>query len=128
MRFAHGEVAPVPQPVEGATYAPKLTREEGRLDWAKPAVALDRQVRAFTPWPGAWFQRAGERIKVLAAEPVEGAKGRPGQVLDEVPTVACGEGALRLKRLQREGRAALDGAAFLRGYALPPGSVLDGGA
>ncbi|MBX6323383.1 MAG: methionyl-tRNA formyltransferase, partial [Rhodospirillaceae bacterium] len=73
--YADGEVKPVPQPSTGATYAPKLTREEGRIDWSQPASALDRQIRAFAPWPGAWFERAGERIKVLAAVPVAEAGG-----------------------------------------------------
>jgi methionyl-tRNA formyltransferase len=121
--LAAGTLTAMPQPGEGITYAAKLTREEGRLDWSRPAAVLERQVRAFTPWPGAWFTHASERIKVLAAEPMTGS-GRPGQVLDGAFTVACGEGALRLTRLQRAGKAPLDADAFLRGFALPPGIVL----
>jgi methionyl-tRNA formyltransferase len=127
--FALGEIVPAPQPAAGVAYAPKLTREEARLDWTKPAAALERQVRAFTPWPGAWFENAGERIKVLAAGVAEEGRARPapGTVLDGAPaTVACGSGALRLLRLQREGKAALDAAAFLRGYPLAPGTRLGG--
>jgi methionyl-tRNA formyltransferase len=111
-----------PQP-EGVTHAPKLTREEGRLDWKKPAVALERQVRAFTPWPGAWFEHAGERIKVLAAAVVDG-KGAPGTVLDDRLTVACGEGALSITRLQRAGKGPMDAEPFLRGYPIARGTIL----
>jgi methionyl-tRNA formyltransferase len=126
--WAHGALEPVPQPLAGATYAARLTRAEGRLDWRQPALALDRQVRAFTPWPGAWFDLGGERIKVLAATPAEGRAGAPpGLVLDDGPTVACSNGALRLDRLQRAGKASLDAAAFLRGFPLLPGMVLDSG-
>lgn len=121
--IAAGALRPEPQPETGVTYAAKLTREEGELDWRKPAVVLERQVRAFEPWPGAWFAHAGERIKVRRAELAEGA-GASGVVLDERLTVACGEGALRPLVLQRPGRAAMDAAAFLRGYALPAGCRL----
>jgi len=113
-----------PQPAEGVVYAAKLTRDDGRLDWTKPAAALERQVRAFDPWPGAWFEHRGERIKVLAAALVPATKAAPGSVLDDVPSVACGEGALQLLRLQRPGKGALDAADFLRGFALPPGTIL----
>jgi methionyl-tRNA formyltransferase len=125
--FARGEIEPAPQPATGVAYAPKVTREEGRLDWTKPAAALERQVRAFAPWPGAWFETGGERIKVLAAAAEEGSSGAaPGTVLDAAPSVACGGGGLRLLRLQREGKAPLDAAAFLRGHPLGPGTQLGG--
>ena len=82
-------------------------------------------MRAFDPWPGAFFEGRGERIRVLKAETAPGGTAAvPGTVLDERPTIACGEGALRPRVLQRPGRAALDAAAFLRGFALPPGTVL----
>ncbi len=112
-----------PQPESGATYARKLDRGEARLDWRLPAAALERRVRAFDPWPGAWFVAGEERIRVLAAA-LAGGAGPPGTVLDERLTVACGEGALRLLRLQRPGRNPLDAAALLRGFALPPGTLL----
>jgi methionyl-tRNA formyltransferase len=108
--------APVDQPEDGATYAAKLTREDGRLDFARPSVELDRQIRALTPWPGTFAMFGGEMLKVLAATPVHGA-GTPGTVLDARFTVACGEGALRLDRVQRAGRPAMPGDAFLRGIA-----------
>jgi methionyl-tRNA formyltransferase len=112
------------QPADGVTYAAKLAREDGRLDWARSAAELGRQVRAFDPWPGAWFEHGGERIKVLAAKPVQGVTGAPGMVVDAGPIVACGEGGLQLMRLQRAGKAALDAGAFLRGFPLPPGTRL----
>jgi methionyl-tRNA formyltransferase len=104
------------QPAEGATYAAKLSREDGRLDFARDAPALDRQVRAFTPWPGTFANFAGETLKVLTAELAAG-KGAAGAVLDSQFTVACGAGALRLLRVQRPGRPAVAGDAFLRGMA-----------
>jgi methionyl-tRNA formyltransferase len=113
----------IPQPEAGVTYAPKIAKEDGRLDWRADAAALDRRIRALTPWPGCFFQHGTETIRVLAAEPADGA-GAPGTVLNGAPTIACGSGALRLMRLQRAGRAPLAAAEFLRGYALPPGTVL----
>jgi methionyl-tRNA formyltransferase len=102
------------QPAEGATYAARLSREDGRLDFARDAQSLDRQVRALTPWPGTFATFAGEMLKVLEAEPAPGA-GAPGAVLDTRFTVACGTGGLRLLRVQRPGRPAMAGDAFLRG-------------
>ena len=116
---------PVPQPAEGATYAPRLTRADGRIDWTLPAVRIERQTRAFDPWPGAFSTHGAEVLKVLEAEVVPGI-GEPGLVLDAVMTVACGEGALRITRLQRAGRGPVTAAEFLRGYALPAGSRLGG--
>lgn len=113
---------PAPQP-EGATYAPKLTREDGRLHWTDPAPVLDRRIRALNPWPGTWTTLAGEPLKILAADPADGA-GPPGAVLDDRLLVACGGGALRLRRVQRPGRPAMDAAALLRGHPIPPGTVL----
>ena len=114
-----------PQPEAGVTYAPKLRREEAQLDWRRQAVELERQVRAFDPWPGAFFFARDERIRVLAAEAEPRAAGaEPGTVLDERLTIACGEGVLRPLGLQRPGRAPLDTAALLRGFALPPGTRL----
>ncbi len=121
-----GRVVAKPQPETGATYAHKLSRDEGRLDWRCPADELDRRIRALNPWPGTWFDRDGDRIRVLAAEPIADHDGNPpGVVLDEAPTIACGTGRLRLVRLQRPGKAALPADAFLRGYSLPPGTVLE---
>jgi methionyl-tRNA formyltransferase len=116
---------PVPQPSEGATYAPKLSREDGAIDWSLPAAVLERRVRALNPWPGTFTRLpgttlAGEVLKVLAARPEPG-EGVPGTVLDGALLVACGAGALRLERVQVPGRAALDAAAFLRGRRVPAG-------
>ena len=119
---ADGTLSPCPQPAEGVTYAKKLARDEGRLDWSKSAAQLERVVRALNPAPGVWFERGGERIKVLAAVVTENsATAAPGTVLDAALTIACGSGALRLTRMQRAGRAVVDAEAFLRGYALRPG-------
>lgn len=126
---AAGRLTPHPQSGEGITYAAKLEKAEARLDWRKPAVELERQVRAFTPWPGAFFETAeGTRIKVLAAEVAEHPEAVspscPGEVLDDSLTVACGTGALRPLRLQRSGKGAAETASFLRGFPLPTGSRL----
>ena len=123
LRALDEDPALVPQPDAGVAYAPKLTKEDGRLDWSLDATALDRRVRALNPWPGAFFVHAGEPIRVLAAEPAPG-NGVPGTVLDTHATIACGSGALRLLRLQRPGRAPLPAEEFLRGFSLPPGTVL----
>ncbi len=114
---------PVPQPAAGVTYAPKLTRADGHLDWTQDAAALARRVRALNPWPGTFFLRDGEMLKVLAAVAESGA-GEPGTVLDDALLVAAGTGALRLLRVQAPGRAPLDAAAFLRGRHIPSGTRL----
>jgi methionyl-tRNA formyltransferase len=115
--------AGVPQPEAGATYAPKLTRDAGRIDWTRDAGAIERQVRAFDPWPGTFTTLCGVGMKVLAAAPAVGS-GPPGTVLDERLTVACGSGALRLIRVQLAGRPAMAADVFLRGHAVPAGTVL----
>ncbi len=124
--LARGTLKPRPQPAEGATYAPRLTREDGALDFTRPAEEVYRRVRAFDPWPGAWFVHGGERIKVLAAGLVPDAEAAPGTVLADPQfgalVIACGEGGLRVTHLQREGKPARDAADFLRGYPLPPGT------
>jgi methionyl-tRNA formyltransferase len=119
-------IEPVPQPAEGVTYAHKLGKEEGALDWRRPAAELERKVRAFHPWPGTWFEVQDERIKVLAAG-LTLAGGVPGTVSvgrDGFPIVACGVGGLKLLKLQRPGKAAQAADAFLRGFALGAGTVL----
>jgi methionyl-tRNA formyltransferase len=122
-----GSLEPQPQPDAGVVYAEKLDKAEGRLDWSLDAAVLDRRVRAFTPWPGAFFEIEGpkgrERVKLLAAELCDG-EGAPGTLLDEAARVACGRGALRLKRVQRAGKGPVEIDAFLRGFALPAGSIL----
>ncbi len=125
--LAAGTLKLRPQPATGVTVAPKLGRDDGRLDWRRPAAALERQVRAFAPWPGAWFKHAGHRIKVLAAA-VEAGGGEAvapaGTTVDDALGVACGAGVLRLTEVQRAGRAAQPAGAFLRGYPMPKGARL----
>ena len=113
----------VPQPELGVTYAPKIDKAETRLDFAGNADRAERQVRAFAPAPGAWFELAGERFRVLSAE-VVAASGAPGEVLDEQLTIACGAGALRPLRIQRAGRPVMDVADLLRGRAVSVGTQL----
>ncbi|MGE5540411.1 MAG: methionyl-tRNA formyltransferase [Gemmatimonas sp.] len=123
---AAGTLAAIPQPAEGATYAKKIEPAEARLDWREPAVALERRVRAFAPRPGAWFVHDNARIKVFAADVIDdGSRAVPGTVLDERLTIKCGEGALRLTVLQREGKGKMPADAFLRGFALARGAVLE---
>ena len=112
----------VPQP-DGATYAAKLARRDGRIDWTRDAAAIDRQVRALNPWPGTFTFLEGEMLKILEAEPADVA-GPPGTVLDEALLVGCGEGALRVLRAQAPGRGAMAAAALLRGRRIPPGTRL----
>jgi methionyl-tRNA formyltransferase len=113
--------APVPQSEADATYAPKLTREDGRIDWTQSAAAIDRRIRALDPWPGTFTTIGGTPLKILTATPVTAA-GPPGTVLDTTLTVACGNQAIKLTKIQLPGRAALDARAFLRGHPLPPGT------
>jgi len=115
--------APVPQVEADATYAPKLSREDGRIDWTRPAEIIDRQIRAFDPWPGTFTTLAGVTLKILAAKPAQGT-GVPGTVLGPNLTVACGRHAIRLTKIQLPGRGALDADAFLRGHAVPAGTIL----
>ncbi|HXA21749.1 MAG TPA: methionyl-tRNA formyltransferase [Acetobacteraceae bacterium] len=115
----------VPQPADGVTYAPKLTRDAGRIDWTRDAVAIERQVRAFDPWPGTFTILRGVTLKVLAAAVVCGS-GVPGTVLDDRLTIACGKGAVQLTRVQLAGRPAMAADAFLRGHSVPPGTIMAG--
>jgi methionyl-tRNA formyltransferase len=118
------DVGQWPQPQEGVTYAPKVRKAEARLDFSRPAAEAERQVRAFNPVPGAFFDHAGERIKIHAAE-VEAAGGEPGTVLDRRLAIACGEGALVPTRVQRPGKAAMATEEMLRGFPIPPGTRLE---
>ena len=120
---AAGNAQATPQPEGGVCYAKKLSRDEGRFDWSRPAIELARAVRAYTPWPGAWFEHDGKRIKILAAVAVSGS-GAPGTILDDRLTIACGDGALQLLTVQRSGRGPMDVQSFLLGYDLPQGTVL----
>ncbi len=121
--IAAGELTARPQPAEGVTYAAKIDKREARIDWTRPALDVKRQIHAFSPHPGAWFELNGARVKALAAQ-VADVSGAPGAVIALPLTVACGEGAVALTRLQREGKGAMDAATFVRGLPIPLGSVL----
>lgn len=122
-----GVAVETPQAGEGVTYAKKIRRSETRIDWRKPAAEVDRRIRGLSPFPGAWFEAPSERgpvrIKALLSRAEDG-EGEPGVVLDDELLIACGEGAVRLLRAQREGRAAQDAEAFVRGFPLAAGSRL----
>ena len=118
-----GDLSPVVQPSEGVTYAAKISKGEAALDWRRPAIEVERAIRAFNPVPGAFFMRGGERIRLLAADVVSG-RGNPGTILDNAMTIACGDGAIRPTLVQRQGKRAMTPAELLNGYDLPPGDVL----
>jgi methionyl-tRNA formyltransferase len=118
-----GSIVEQPQPEEGVTYAKKIAKEEARIDWTKSARELDCLIRALSPYPGAWCEARGERLKILYAEPVSGG-GAPGEILDEQLTVACGDGALRLLRLHRAGKSAMTATEVLHGFPLRKGEKL----
>ena len=121
-----GDIAaypPIAQREEGMTYAPKIDKAEARIDWARSAVEVERQIRAFNPVPGAFFEVEGERVRVLAADIREGG-GPAGGVLDASLTIACGEGALRPTLLQRAGRGVMTSRELLRGFPIPVGTRL----
>jgi methionyl-tRNA formyltransferase len=111
------------QPADGATYAKKIDKAEARIDWSRTAEEIERQVRAFNPVPGAWFEVAGERVKLLDAECVDGS-GRPGEVIGWPLVIACGEDALHCRRLQLAGKGAMDVEELLRGFPIPEGMIL----
>ncbi|MBY5934529.1 methionyl-tRNA formyltransferase [Tateyamaria omphalii] len=117
------DLVPEVQPEEGVTYAAKIDKAEAAIDWSRDAVEVDRLIRGLSPFPGAWFEHEGTRIKVLGSVLAEGA-GAPGMVLDDALTVACGSGAVRLTRLQRAGKGAQDADVFLRGLPLSKGTQL----
>ncbi|MET3826184.1 methionyl-tRNA formyltransferase [Sphingomonas sp. PvP055] len=115
---------PQPQPDAGVTYAAKIEKTEARIDLTQNAAAIERQVRAFNPVPGAFIEVAGERIKLLAVDVVTDASASPGTVIDDQLTIACADGAIRPTVLQRAGRSAMEAADLLRGFSIPVGTVL----
>jgi len=115
--------APEPQPQSGAAYASKIDKAEARIDWSRSADEIGRQVRAFAPSPGAWFETKGERIKLLAAKIVEGS-GAPGEVLDDRLTVMTNSAAIRPVQVQRAGRGPMSAEELLRGFAVSKGTFL----
>ena len=121
--LARGGVTPQPQSEDGVTYAKKILKDEARIDWSRSAREIDAHIRGLAPFPGAWTQANGERLKILYADPVDGS-GKPGMVLDDAPVVACGDGALKLARVQRAGKSVMTAAELLKGFALPRGTQL----
>ncbi len=112
-----GELTPEPQPEEGVTYAAKIDKAEARIDWSRPAQEVDRLIRGLSPFPGAWCEMAGERVKLMGSKVVAGA-GAPGEVIGPL-VVACGTGAVAITRAQRPGKRAMDAGEFLRGVEMP---------
>lgn len=110
-------LTPEPQPAEGITYAAKIDKLEARIDWSRPATEIDRQIRALSPFPGAWCMAGGERLKLLRSRLGTG-EGPPGTVLDGL-TIACGQGAIDITLAQREGKKAQSPQDLLNGYSLP---------
>lgn len=119
-KVERGEAKETVQNAVGVTYAHKITPAETRIDWTRPAADVDGQIRGLAPAPGAWFELDGARVKALHCR-VEAGAGAPGEVLDEALLIACGQGAVRLLKVQKEGRAPLDAEAFLRGTAVARG-------
>jgi methionyl-tRNA formyltransferase len=123
-KIAGGSLQPTPQPEAGVTYAAKLTKDEGRIDWTQSAAEIERKLRGLSPWPGVYFESKGERIKVLEASVAFGMHGTAGTLLKDDFTVACGEDAITLTKVQRQGRAMTEGDAFLRGFPVKIGEQL----
>ena len=125
--IADGTAVETPQPDDGATYAKKIVPTEARIRWDRPGRRVDGRIRGLSPFPGAWFTAASERgavrVKALLSC-FEDADGEPGLALDDRLLVACGGGAVRLLRVQREGRAPQDATDFLRGFPIPAGTRL----
>ncbi|BCW90990.1 Methionyl-tRNA formyltransferase [Alphaproteobacteria bacterium SO-S41] len=118
-----GTITARPQAEDGTTYAAKISKDESRLDWSRPADELRNRIRGLAPAPGAWAEIKGERIKILKAALAEGS-GTPGAVLDDRLTIACGDGALRLETLQRPGRGPMAASDLLRGFTVARGDRL----
>jgi methionyl-tRNA formyltransferase len=117
------DLKPDPQPETGVTYATKIDKAEAHVDWSRAAEEVDRLIRGLSPFPGAWTEIQGQRVKVLASKLATG-QGLPGEVLNDDLIVACGSGAVELLRLQRAGKGAQDRDDFLRGWPVPCGTQL----
>ncbi len=117
------DLEPVVQPEDGVTYAAKIDKAEAQIDWSKPAIDVDRQIRGLSPFPGAWTMVQGERLKALASRVVDG-QGKPGVVLDDRLCVACGTGAVQITRAQRAGKGAQDAQDLLRGWVIGQGDKM----
>ncbi|WP_345326561.1 methionyl-tRNA formyltransferase [Candidatus Villigracilis proximus] len=116
--YLAGNLKPVPQPAEGATYAPMLKKEDGLLDFTRPALELERRIRAMNPWPGAWFEWKGNPLKVAKASVVSGGEGLVSGsrfIVEGRPAVMCADGVLVLDEVQPSGKKIMSGKAFLSG-------------
>lgn len=117
------DLTPEPQPDDGVTYAAKIDKSEARIDWSASAEKVDHKIRGLSPFPGAWCEFEGERLKLLSSRLSSGS-GAAGEVLDDTLTIACGSGAIEVLMLQRAGKGAQPRDVFLRGMDIPKGSVL----
>lgn len=117
--LARGGLQLKKQSEDGVTYAAKIDKAEARIDWTKPAHAVLRHIHGLSPFPGAWAELDNARVKILRCELAKGA-GAPGEVLDDQLTIACGDGAIRIIELQREGKGRMQAADFLRGVPVEP--------
>lgn len=118
-----GSLTPKPQPEAGVIYAEKIRKDETRIDWSKPASEVHNHIRGLSPFPGAWFELGGVRVKALRSTLGEG-KGASGTALDDKLTIACGDGAIRLNQIQRAGAKAMQAEEFLRGTPAKTGTLL----
>jgi methionyl-tRNA formyltransferase len=121
--LAQDRITAIPQPEDGVTYAKKIDKAEAKIDFGRSAAEVRNHIHGLSPFPGAWFQVNGTRVKVLLCEAVEGT-GKAGSFIDAALTVACALGAVRLKRLQREGKGAMEADAFCRGFPIARGSAV----
>ena len=119
--LAQEQITSTPQPAEGVTYARKIDKAEARIDFTKSAEEVRNHIHGLSPFPGAWFPVKGTRIKALLCEVIEG-RGTPGTFIDDALTIACGSGAIRLVKLQREGKGAMEAKDFLRGFPIAAGT------
>ncbi|MGB0959435.1 MAG: methionyl-tRNA formyltransferase [Halocynthiibacter sp.] len=113
----YGDLTPEVQPENGVIYAHKIDKAEARIDWSKPAIEVDRKIRGLSPFPGAWCEVDGARLKLLASRVVDGT-GEAGAVLSGL-TIACGDGAVEITKAQRQGKRPMDPDDFLRGFEMP---------
>lgn len=118
-----GTLSHTPQPEAGVTYAEKISKHETRIDWSRPAQDVHNHIRGLSPFPGAWFEHAGVRVKALRSTMGKGT-GQPGAALDDKLTIACGDGAVRLVQVQRAGKQPMAVEDFLRGTPVPAGTRL----
>ncbi len=120
--YAQGRITPTPQPANNITHAPKITKDMGYIDWNDSAEHIDCKIRALNPWPGTWFEWQGRHIKVLQAKVLSAQHGLPGEVLDQALTVACGQGALALQKIQVAGKKPMNPGDFFNGYPVQVGT------